>query len=132
MVLGKYLSNLFRKAFFTMITFVDIDKDNWNVWGGLVERSEIIFPDQLRSCSAEYSEILRMKRSIAKIAMLGSEYIGNIIGCRMSAKDLDEGHTEDLDKSIMLCNFVIDPKHHGRGYGSVMLIDFIRSAMQAG
>jgi len=118
-----------------MLTFDDLREDNWNQYGNFVMRSETIYPESIRSPGEEFTCILKSEDSVAKVLLLDSEYIGNAVGFCMDEEDKGDFGLDKLPgnpKIIYLFNILIDPSHQGRGYGSMLMQEFIKSAKSKG
>jgi GNAT superfamily N-acetyltransferase len=114
-----------------MLTFDDLIEGNWNKYGNFVLQSETIYPEFIRSPGEEFIDIVKSRGSIAKIALLDSEYIGNAVGFCMDDEDKEDFGLDKLlsyPKIIYLFNIVINPVHQGKGYGSMLMQEFIKSA----
>jgi GNAT superfamily N-acetyltransferase len=118
-----------------MLTFDDLIEGNWNKYGNFVLQSETIYPEFIRSPGEEFIDIVKSRGSIAKIALLDSEYIGNAVGFCMDEEDKGDFGLDKLPgnpKIIYLFNILINPAHQGKGYGSMLTQEFIKSAKAMG
>jgi len=117
-----------------MLTFEDLDLNNWPVYADLVLNSESIFPEPIRTSKEEFTEILLIKDAVAKLGKIGTEYIGNIMGFPLlSLQDPEEYGFQTLeDRAIYICNFVVDPSYQGKGFGKKLLIEFLKATIENG
>ncbi|MBN2111708.1 GNAT family N-acetyltransferase [Candidatus Woesearchaeota archaeon] len=117
-----------------MLIFEDIKPDNWQRFESFVLKTELSYPEEIRTERDEYIEII-LEENIAKSASFNSEYIGNAIGYPLTIEDVEfHDLTPEMIKvkAIYLFNFAVEPIHQGKGYGMKLLLEFIKSAKEKG
>ena len=116
-----------------MLAFEDLNLNNWHVYVDLVLKSEAIFPESIRTSKEEFTEILLIKDTIAKVA-IDSGYVGNIMGYPLvSLENLEEYGLQFLEeRAIYISNLVIESTHQGKGFGKKLLLEFIKAAIDNG
>ena len=118
-----------------MLKFEDLTSANWEKYKKFVAKSELIYERPLRESMAEYRKIISREGSVCKVAMLGSKYVGNIVGYCPTLEDITEGELKGIRENkemILLTNVIINPEYQGRGYGARLVKDFIQSSKDAG
>ncbi len=120
-----------------MLAFVDINQNNMGLFVDCLMKNELVFPEKIRADKEDYIEIIMSENNIAKSAVDDSEYVGNAIGYALkTAEDFAEHDLNPAEagskKTIYLFNFSVEQKHQGKGYGSSLLRDFIRTAQEKG
>jgi ribosomal protein S18 acetylase RimI-like enzyme len=118
-----------------MLTFEDINIENWSRFEKEVIRTEQIYPEALRTPAYEFNNILSGP-NIFKCAFVDSKYSGNAIGYPLETSEDLESHGVDVsrlgEKIIYLQNLAILPNYQGKGIGYKLLKEFIRSAKEKG
>jgi GNAT superfamily N-acetyltransferase len=96
--------------------------------------SEEAYPEPIRSTTDDFIDMLKQEKTIALVALLDSQYIGNIIGCELCGEDLAEcdPHIIPGKKTIYIYNFVIEREYQHKGYAKVMFNEFIGKARSMG
>jgi len=116
------------------LEFKNLTLENLASYEQEILASEQLFHENLREDSESIRETAECRGYIGFVALLGGKYIGNIQGFCPTQEDIDEmellGVKEDPE-AIYIGNFVINPEHQGRGYGSQLLTEMIRSARDA-
>lgn len=91
------------------------------------------FPPQLRMAEAQYRKIFDTEGGVAIAAIVDGQYAGFAIGDPMSAADVDEMQLQGLDlPAVYLANFVASGEHRGKGFGTLLLEEFLRVATGKG
>ena len=119
----------------TKIVFKDLTSKNLPKFKKSVLKSELTFPEPIRSTFDDYLNFLSVENSVAKVALLNSKYIGNIIGFSPTIEIIEEEGLEGIvenPNTIYVFNFVIDSKYQDKGYGHQLLQNFIKSAKEKG
>lgn len=118
-----------------MLKFKDLTPANWKKYKKNIMSSELLFNESLRNSIEEYSTIVSRESSVCKIALLGSEYIGNIIGFCPTIEDIIKEELKGVKEDswmVYLFNFVIDSEYQEHGYGSSLVYEFLKSAKKQG
>ncbi len=116
-----------------MINFEDITPENWEKWKEPVLRSELIFPESLRSTEEEFRVTLDTPSNIAKIIRLDGRYIGNAFGCGAVHFDFYRQSRQAVcAEEIHINNIVIEPPYQGHGHGTRLLQEFMGEARRKG
>lgn len=115
-----------------MLEFQRLTKKNWKEWKNSILSSENAFSDPLKTTEEEYEEIIGLDDSIAIIATINGEYVGNAIGTRMAIDEIEDNMEEKYKDSVMLDNIVVEVHHKGKGYGKLILAEFLRRAKEKG
>jgi GNAT superfamily N-acetyltransferase len=111
------------------ISFVRLNYENFDSFKNIIEESEKIYPEELRTEINDYKEMVFEDNSIALLAYLDNKYIGNIIGCQSFEIELNNFKlSESKTKAIYIYNLLIVPEFQGKGYGKLLMQRFINIA----
>ncbi|MFH1237780.1 MAG: GNAT family N-acetyltransferase [Candidatus Aenigmatarchaeota archaeon] len=119
----------------SMLAFEDLGSDSWQKYGELILKSENVFPEAIRTPEEDYADTVKENGSIAKVALLDSQYVGNIFGYALLPEDLESHGLHDVPqdaKVIYIFNVVVNPEYQGKGIGKQLLWEFIRTAKDRG
>jgi len=96
--------------------------------------SEEEYPEPIRSTADDFMEMFRHEKTIAMIALLDSQYIGNVIGCELSQEEAETygANLTHEKKTIYIYNFIIDEQYRHKGHAKAMLNEFIGKARSIG
>jgi GNAT superfamily N-acetyltransferase len=114
-----------------MIIFKELNKDSWKKYEKYILNSENIFPENIRTPEEEFPFILSHENAFGRVAFLKDEYIGYVIGYPLDETEYLEHEipTTDYDKNIIyLFSIVIDSNFQGKGYGYLMLLDYLEES----
>jgi ribosomal protein S18 acetylase RimI-like enzyme len=117
------------------LTFRDLNAGNWEKYAGCVTGSELVYPEALRTSSADFAEIISSESALSKVALLDSVYIGNAVGFRMDPEEMNEYGLSDLPEGaavLYILNIVVNPGYQGKGYGNQMMRELLKSAKERG
>lgn len=113
------------------ISFVKLGCNNFDSFKILIEESEKIYPEELRTEINDYKEIVCEKDSISFLVYIDNKYAGNIIGCQPSESDLnDSSQNIPSGRIIYVYNLLIIPEFQGKGYGKKLMQKFIETAVK--
>ncbi|MBI3032559.1 GNAT family N-acetyltransferase [Candidatus Woesearchaeota archaeon] len=120
-----------------MLSFEELNQFNWFIFEDDILGSEQLYPESIRSTAEEFLELLNTPAVIALTLQFKDKYIGNIIGCPLSADEIKEFGLETTitkhpSKIMYLFNYVIDKNFQGNGYGQDLLLAFCKIAKQRG
>lgn len=118
------------------IRFEDLTQDNWDEFDDTVMGSEEdSFPENIMWEEEDFMEYISRPDCIAKALVSGEYYLGNVIGYPLTEEDIADQRLEGMvttDKTIHLINIVVEHSTRMRGYGRMLLEEFIRCAKQQG
>ena len=114
------------------IGFREVTAKNWRMLKESIIASECAFPEPIRCDAPHFCNILKKNGAVAYVALAGRSYIGNIFGCAVSAEEMAECGLSETEKAVYIFNFVIDKKFRKNGYGTELLLKFIREARTKG
>jgi len=118
-----------------MLSFDDLGAGDWGKYGEMILRSENVFPEAIRTPEEDFLEVVSEADGVAKVALLDSQYVGNVFGYRMAQEDFEYYGISDVPreaKVIYLFSVVVNPEFQGRGYGHLLLQEFIKTAKAKG
>ena len=118
-----------------MLAFDDVGAGNWERYKEFILNSESIFPENMRSSPEDFSNMFSEDGLVAKVALLDSRYIGNVIGCAVPPEDRSYYEITGLPEGsrvLYILNMVVNPEHHGKGYGKQLLQEMVRQAKNSG
>lgn len=118
-----------------MLSFDDLGAGDWRKYADSILQSENVFPDSIRTPQEDFLEIVGESDGIAKVALLDSQYLGNVFGYRISPDDFEYYGLHDVPKDakvIYLFSIVVNPEFQGRGYGRQLIWEFIVAAKAKG
>ncbi|HII71437.1 TPA: GNAT family N-acetyltransferase [Candidatus Woesearchaeota archaeon] len=118
-----------------MLTFKHITLDNLQEFAGFIVSSEMNYPSDIRTTIDDFSYILE-DENIFLVALLDGRYVGNVVGYPLTKNDMDEdcfaGQDPENNRIMYLFNIVVDPVFQGRGFGSILLREFVRVSKEKG
>ena len=118
-----------------MLSLKDLNMGNWEEYGGLVMLSEMSYPEQIRTPKEEFLSVISEGGAVAKVALCGSRYAGNVMGFPLDRDDMTGYGLSEIPaeaRVIYVFNLVIDPAFRGMGYGMALLRDFAATAASMG
>ena len=118
-----------------MLAFEDLGAGNWDKYKDLILNSENVFPESMRSAPEDFADMLEGDGIIAKVALLDSQYMGNAIGCHVPPEDRPYYEITDMPENVRIIyvlNLVINPEHQGKGYGKLLLQEFVKASQSKG
>ena len=93
--------------------------------------SELEFPEETQADQAELLEAIVSDGSVSMVDLYKGGYVGNAMAYPPDPDELPE-FCDSGQKSILLFNIIIDLPFRGRGYGSRLLQEVIRTSRDAG
>jgi len=118
-----------------MISFVDLTPQNWTGLKDRILQLENTYPEDVRSGMEDYVTIFSEGDTISKMIVVDGQYAGMAIGYGLKPCDFAEhrirGEPEN-SKIFYLFDIVMDKPFQGKGYGSQLLLEIIRSAKESG
>lgn len=117
------------------LSIIDLSIKTYPLFKESILESELMFPKLIRTVPSEIERILTSENPVAKIALLNSDYIGNVLAFCPTTEDIKELEMPEIisDPSLLyLSNYVIDSKYQNKGYGEQMLREAIQTAKQIG
>jgi ribosomal protein S18 acetylase RimI-like enzyme len=116
------------------LKFEFITEKNFENFKQYILRSELIFPEYIRSDEEDYIEMLKQANTIAFAVFLGSEYIGNIIGCELTGEDMEicKPYISPGKRALYIYNFVVENGYRHKGYGCSIFTKLIETAKNMG
>lgn len=116
--------------------FDDLTQENWDKFHDAVLGSEKdSFPENIMWEEDDFIEYISRPDCIAKAMVSGEYYLGNVIGYPLTEDDIADQDLESMvttDRTIHLINIVVEPSIRGKGYGRMLLEEFISCAKQQG
>ncbi len=121
---------------FLMLTFEDINTNNWKRVVSSVMKSELTYKKSIRTSKMGYAQILIDGDAIGKLAFFDNTYVGNIIAypptnAEMIDYKMNKPEFSNI-KYVYLFNFVIANGYRGEGIGSKLLKEFLITAQELG
>ncbi|MFH1590234.1 MAG: GNAT family N-acetyltransferase [archaeon] len=123
------------KATNPSLRFVVLNLDNFKLYSDLIEESEKIYPESIRTDIIDYKDIISTSDAIAFVAFVDDEYVGNIIGGNPTEIDMQEVGMKlpvNHQEIIYIYNLIIVPVHQGKGYGVDLMTEFIKHSKKTG
>ena len=117
------------------ITFETLTPSNFSRFQESIMRSEDAYPEAERSAAVDYLDIVKEDSNISMLALLDSSYIGNVFADEPEGEDLEicRPHITCAGRRIIyVYNFIIDRQYQGKGYGHLLLLEFIKQARSRG
>ena len=93
------------------------------------------FEECIRSDAEEYYSIINSRNPVAVLGFLGGEFVGDVIGHCPDSEEIKELRLNLVhpDPSVIYMDvWGVLPKFQGRGYGSLLLESFIKTAREKG
>ncbi|MBN2367995.1 GNAT family N-acetyltransferase [Candidatus Woesearchaeota archaeon] len=110
----------------TLESFIEYEKD--------ILKSEEIYPPSLRTSKEDFLDILSTSGHITLVALLGDEYVGNIVGSPLTVQEQKEYglYVKIGQKMMYIYNLLVDSHYQGKGYAKLLIKEFIAIASEHG
>ena len=110
----------------------ELNDDNFDDFENDILKSELAYPEKIRSTKEDLVEIVWKKGRIALVGYLNGGYVGNIIGSEVEEKEYGEYNMSIREKTVYIYNIVVENKFRGKGFGRYLLQQFVNLAREKG
>jgi GNAT superfamily N-acetyltransferase len=110
-----------------LIKYIYVEPEDFDKYSNLIEESEKIYPESLRTEIQDYKEVIE-ENSCTILLYIDETYIGNIIGSipsKIEYEEMELPFNIQLNKIMYIYNLLIIPEFQGKGYAKLLFKEFI-------